>query len=62
MEELIEFLPLLIGVPGMALLFGILINPMFWQGFRNNYWLDKQNKERRQQHKDSINDLIKPED
>ncbi|MDD6486696.1 MAG: hypothetical protein PUF61_07125 [Spirochaetales bacterium] len=49
MEDLYEFIPLLVGVPLVSLVFGILINPMFWQGLRNSYWLDKQKKQERMQ-------------
>ncbi len=49
MEDLYEFIPLFVGVPLVSLVFGILINPMFWQGLRNSYWLDKQKKQERMQ-------------
>lgn len=49
MEDLYEFIPLFVGVFGVAIIFGILINPMFWQGIRNSYWLDKQKKQERMQ-------------
>ena len=49
MEDLYEFIPLFVGVQLVSLVFGILINPMFWQGLRNSYWLDKQKKQERMQ-------------
>ena len=49
MEDLYEFITLFVGVFGVAFIFGILINPMFWQGLRNSYWLDKQKKQERMQ-------------
>jgi len=49
MEDVYELIPLFVGVFGVAIIFGILINPMFWQGLRNSYWLDKQKKQERMQ-------------
>ena len=49
MEDIYELIPLFVGVPLVSLVFGILINPMFWQGLRNSYWLDKQKKQERMQ-------------
>lgn len=62
MEDLYEFIPLFVGVPLVSLVFGILINPMFWQGLRNSYWLDKQKKQERMQRlqRKLTNEAIEP--
>ena len=49
MEDIYELIPLFVGAFGAAFIFGILINPIFWQGLRNSYWLDKQKKQERMQ-------------
>ena len=62
MEDIYELIPLFVGVPLVGLVFGILINPMFWQGLRNSYWLDKQKKQERMQRlqRELTNEDIEP--
>ena len=52
METLIGILAILAA----ALVFGVLLNPFFWQGFRNSKFWDEQKKAQRESQTHDLTD------
>lgn len=43
------------AIIGAAVIFGIILNPFFWQGFRNSKFWDEQKKNQQKSGQDLIN-------